>query len=46
MDMASAIKEIKRKNGTQFDPRVVEAFLKVIKKVNTKNYLKLPPEKI
>jgi putative nucleotidyltransferase with HDIG domain len=40
MDIASAIKEIKKKSGTQFDPKVVDAFLKVIKKINTKNYLK------
>ena len=40
MDMGSAIKEIKKKSGTQFDPKVVEAFLKVAKKVNSKNYLK------
>jgi HD-GYP domain-containing protein (c-di-GMP phosphodiesterase class II) len=41
MDISSAIKEIKRKIGTQFDPRVVEAFLKVIKKAKTKNFLRL-----
>ena len=40
MDINSAIKEIKKKSGTQFDPRVVEAFLKIVKKINTKNYLK------
>lgn len=40
MDIASAVKEIKKKSGTQFDPNVVEAFLKVVKKINTKNYLK------
>ena len=39
MDIASAIKEIKRKSGTQFDPKVVEVFLKVIKKFNKKVYL-------
>jgi len=41
MDVNSAIKEIKKKSGQQFDPKVVEAFLKVIKKINTKNYLKV-----
>jgi putative nucleotidyltransferase with HDIG domain len=41
MGIDAAIKEIKKKSGTQFDPRVVEAFLKVVKKINTKNYLKL-----
>jgi len=40
MDTNSAIKEIKKKSGTQFDPKVVEAFLKVAKTINTKNYLK------
>ena len=39
MDINSAIKEIKKKSGTQFDPKVVEAFLKVVKKINTKKYL-------
>lgn len=39
-DINAAIKEIKKKSGTQFDPKVVEAFLKVIKKINTKVYLK------
>jgi len=39
MDIASAIREIKRKSGTQFDPRIVEAFLKVIKRFNKKVYL-------
>ena len=39
MNIASAIKEIKRKSGTQFDPKIVEAFLKVIQKFNKKIYL-------
>jgi len=38
-DIYSAIKEIKKKSGTQFDPKVVEAFLKIIKKINLKKYL-------
>lgn len=33
-----AIKEIKKKSGTQFDPKVVDAFLKIIKKINLKKY--------
>jgi len=41
MDIASALKEIKKKSGTQFDPKVVEAFLRVAKRINTKKYLKL-----
>jgi len=40
MDIPSAIKEIKKKSGTQFDPKVVESFLKVVKKIKTKKYLK------
>jgi len=38
-DTSEAIKEIKKKSGTQFDPKVVEAFEKVIKKIKSKNYL-------
>jgi HD-GYP domain-containing protein (c-di-GMP phosphodiesterase class II) len=41
MDITSATKEIKKKSGTQFDPKIVEAFLKVVKKINTKKYLQL-----
>jgi len=39
MDIVSAIKEVKKKSGSQFDPKVVEAFLRVIKKFNKKVYL-------
>jgi putative nucleotidyltransferase with HDIG domain len=39
MNINAAIKEIKKKSETQFDPRVVEAFLKVIKKLDTRKYL-------
>lgn len=39
MNIASAIREIRKKSGTQFDPKVVEAFLKVIKKFNKRIYL-------
>jgi putative nucleotidyltransferase with HDIG domain len=39
-DISSAIKEIRKKSGTQFDPRVVEAFLKAVKRINTKSYFK------
>ena len=39
MDIDSAIKEIKKKSGTQFDPKIVEAFLKVIRKFNKRIYL-------
>lgn len=42
IDITSAIKEIKKKSGTQFDPKVVDAFLKVIKKMNIKKYLQRP----
>ncbi len=46
MDIPSAIKEIKKKSGTQFDPRVVEAFLKVVKKIKTKKYLQPSGKKL
>jgi len=39
MDIDSAIKEIKKKSGTQFDPKIVESFLRVIKKFNKRIYL-------
>ncbi|MCX5693546.1 MAG: HD domain-containing protein [Candidatus Omnitrophica bacterium] len=39
MDIASAIKEVKKQSGTQFDPKIVEVFLRVIKKFNKKVYL-------
>jgi putative nucleotidyltransferase with HDIG domain len=45
MDINSAIKEIKKKSGTQFDPKVVEAFLKIVRKIKTKQYLCSPPER-
>jgi putative nucleotidyltransferase with HDIG domain len=32
MNVENAIKEIKRKSGTQFDPKVVEAFLRIARK--------------
>ena len=35
-----ALKEIKIKSGTQFDPKVVEAFLKIAKRFY-KKYLQL-----
>lgn len=38
-DINSAVKEIKKKSGSQFDPKVVEAFLRAIKKINLKKYL-------
>ena len=41
MNIKSAISEIKKKSGTQFDPRVVDAFLKATRLVKTKKYLKL-----
>lgn len=41
MDINSAIKEIKKKSGTQFDPKVVEAFLRIPEKMIFKKYLEL-----
>jgi len=46
MDIPSAIKEIKKKSGTQFDPKIVEAFLKVAKKIKTKKYLQVDNKKL
>ena len=45
VSISSAIKEIKKKSGTQFDPRVVDAFLKVIKRISKKIYLKTGKKK-
>jgi HD-GYP domain-containing protein (c-di-GMP phosphodiesterase class II) len=45
MDIDSAIKEIKKKSGTQFDPKIVDAFMRVIKKFNKKVYLKQDEDK-
>ena len=39
--LSKAVEEIKKNSGTQFDPRVVEAFLKLIKEQKFKKYLKL-----
>ncbi|MFH1441549.1 MAG: HD domain-containing phosphohydrolase [Candidatus Omnitrophota bacterium] len=39
MDIHSALKEIKKKSGKQFDPKVVEAFLKISKNFKLKIYL-------
>jgi HD-GYP domain-containing protein (c-di-GMP phosphodiesterase class II) len=38
MNVEQAIREIRKKSGRQFDPKVVEAFLKVAKRI-TKKYL-------
>src|SRR3989338_2313023 len=35
MSVSAAIKEIKKKTNIQFDPRVVEAFLKIVQKIKT-----------
>ncbi|MFH0935472.1 MAG: HD domain-containing phosphohydrolase [Candidatus Omnitrophota bacterium] len=45
VSIPAAIKEIKKKNGTQFDPRVVEAFMKVVKNISKKIYLKTGKKK-
>jgi len=46
IDIDSAIKEIKKKSGIQFDPKVVEAFLKVVKKGFYRKYLQLNKQKV
>jgi HD-GYP domain-containing protein (c-di-GMP phosphodiesterase class II) len=38
-NIQDALREIKSKSGSQFDPKVVEAFLRALKKINTKKYL-------
>ena len=40
INIPSAIKEIRKKNGTQFDPKVVDAFLRAIKLNKFRKYLK------
>ena len=45
IDINSALKEIKKKSGTQFDPKIVDTFLKVVKKMNIKKYLELSARK-
>lgn len=40
IDIHSALKEIKKKSGKQFDPKVVEAFSKISKNFKPKLYLK------
>lgn len=37
-DVAGAIREIRSKSGSQFDPKIVEVFLKVIRKFDTSKY--------
>lgn len=39
MNFNTAINEIKKKSGTQFDPQVIEAFLKAVKILKLKKYL-------
>jgi len=40
-DICGAVKEIKAKSGTQFDPKIVEAFLKTVKRINPRKYIEL-----
>ena len=40
VDIKSAIAEVKKNTGTQFDPRVIHAFLKVIKDKNIVSLIK------
>jgi len=41
MSVAAAIKEVKRKSGSQFDPKVTEAFLKVISPAGSYSKIRL-----
>ena len=38
--VSKAVKEIKRNSGTQFDPKVIEAFLKVVNRKHIRSLLK------
>lgn len=38
-NISEAVREVRKKSGTQFDPKVVEAFLRVAKRLTTKKYL-------
>ena len=40
MTIPEAVREIKKKSGSQFDPKVVDAFLRIVKKIKTKKYLR------
>ena len=40
LSIQEAINEIKKNSGIQFDPKVVEAFLKIIKRKDMLNLLK------
>jgi HD-GYP domain-containing protein (c-di-GMP phosphodiesterase class II) len=42
VDVDNALKEIRKKSGSQFDPKVVEAFLKIAKS-HYKKYLQPAP---
>jgi len=37
--------EFKKEKGKQFDPKIVDVFLKVLKRKSMKKYLKFPPQK-
>ncbi len=45
VNIDNAVKEIKLKSGSQFDPKVVEAFLRIAKK-HYKKYLQLAKQKV
>ena len=40
MTIPEAVGEIKKKSGSQFDPKVVDAFLRIVKKIKTRKYLR------
>ncbi|MDD4910125.1 MAG: HD domain-containing protein [Candidatus Omnitrophica bacterium] len=46
MNVIQAVNEIKRQSGSQFDPKVVDAFLKVLKSFRIKKYLKRERSKV
>jgi len=40
VSIGRAVEEIKKNSGRQFDPQVVEAFLKILKRKDIKNLLR------
>ncbi len=46
LSLEKTIQELKKNKGTQFDPKVVEAFVKTLKKKDIKKHLKAKPKKV
>jgi amino acid ABC transporter substrate-binding protein, PAAT family (TC 3.A.1.3.-) len=41
ISLNDALDELKRNSGTQFDPRVVNSFIGMVKKIKFKKYLRM-----